>query len=365
MFWPLLAAASASESAALYARQLIGAASGIAIGEPVPEPEWTTAHTIKLDLKTVALRDFSIANEGPAALLCAPFALHGATVADFAPGHSLVAALRDAGIKRLFLSDWRPADADMRLLGIGDYLAALNVLVDEIGGQVDLIGLCQGGWMSMLYAARFPAKVRKLVLAGAPIDVAAAVSKLSALVEATPAAVVDEFVKLGDGLVLGSMLKKIWGLKTLDPQSIHRMLGTRETLNSTKFAELALRFEAWDAWTTDLPGLYFHEVVENLYRRNELATGNFVALGQKIDLGGMKAPLFMLAARDDELIAPAQLFAAERLVGTPSHDLRKALVPGGHLGLFMGRPILEKHWPAIADWLRVPVSASVGIERAG
>ena len=47
---------------------------------------------------------------------------------------------------------------------IDTYLADLNVVVDHLGGAVDLIGLCQGGWLSLMYAARFPAKVRRLVL---------------------------------------------------------------------------------------------------------------------------------------------------------------------------------------------------------
>ena len=57
--------------------------------------------------------------------------------------------------------------------------AALNVVVDELGPPVDLIGLCQGGWLSLRYAARFPNKVRRLVLVGAPIDMAAAPSGFS------------------------------------------------------------------------------------------------------------------------------------------------------------------------------------------
>ena len=77
------------------------------------------------------------------------------------------------------MTDWRSASPDMRFLAIDNYLADLNVLVDELGGYVDLIGLCQGGWLALTYAARFPLKVRKLVLAGAPIDVAAGTSRLS------------------------------------------------------------------------------------------------------------------------------------------------------------------------------------------
>jgi len=62
----------------------------------------------------------------------------------------LVAALRRAGMNRLFVTDWRPATADMRLLGIDQYLADVNVLVDKIGSPIDLIGLCQGGWMALV-----------------------------------------------------------------------------------------------------------------------------------------------------------------------------------------------------------------------
>ena len=162
------------------------------------------------------MRDFSTVQDGVATLLCAPFALHGAAVADLAPGHSLVAALRDAGLRRLFVTDWRSATVEMRYLGIDDYLADLNVLVDQLGGSVDLVGLCQGGWLSLLYAARFPAKVRKLVLAGAPVDIAAGQSALSALAGASPLALFHELVKLGDGRVLGRKVQKFWGAETLE-----------------------------------------------------------------------------------------------------------------------------------------------------
>ena len=72
---------------------------------------------------------------------------------------------------------------------IDSYLSDLNVAVDDVGPPVDLIGLCQGGWLSLVYAARFPGKVRRLVLAGAPIDVMAEPSLPSARARTTPSAV--------------------------------------------------------------------------------------------------------------------------------------------------------------------------------
>ena len=182
-------------------------------GEPDqrPKPEWTTPNHVRLDLTTLELRDFSTANDGVATLVCAPFALHSATIADFAPGHSLVQTLAHNGCRRIFVTDWRSATRDMRLLTIDNYLAELNVAVDEIGAPVDLVGLCQGGVMALIYAARFPSKVRKLVLAGAPVDLNAGASLLSVTARNLPLGLFDEVVRLGEGRVLGQRVIDLWG----------------------------------------------------------------------------------------------------------------------------------------------------------
>lgn len=349
--WPALAAASASEAAAVMARQFVALAGGASHEQAVAEPDWTTPNEIALDLKTVRLRDFSTADTGTPTLLCAPFALHGASVTDFAPGHSLVAALREAGRGRLYVTDWRSADDAMRYLGIDDYLATLNVLVDHIGSPVDLVGLCQGGWLALIYAARFPAKVRKLALAGAPIDTAAAPSGMSEIVARTPAAMFDELVKLGDGRVIGGKVQALWAPNAAGDEEVHRTLETEAPIDSHEFARLKARFQDWYAWTVDVPGTYYLEAVDRLFKRNQLAAGAFVALGQRIDLGRFTTPLYLLAARDDELVAPAQLFALSHLAGTAPENIRTDLAPCRHLGLFMGRSVLREHWPAVAAWL--------------
>ncbi len=351
--WPAFAAAAASEMAALAAKQFADFAVG-PDGPAAREPKWATPHTIALELKTVRLRDFSAEAKGSPTLLCAPFALHGAAITDFAPRHSLVAALCRTGLHRVLATDWRSASPEMRFLGIDNYLADLNVLVDEIGGPVDLIGLCQGGWLALVYAARFPEKVRKLVLAGAPIDIAAAPSALSALADASPLAVFHELVRLGDGLVPGRKVLKFWGVESVDAEDARQVLQTAESIGSAAFNRLEARFRDWYAWTLNLPGTFFLEAVEKLYKRNELATGSFVALGQRIDLATVKTPIFLLAARDDELVAPPQLFAAEHLVGTPAHNVRKVMVAGRHVGLFTGKTVLENTWPSIVRWLGEP-----------
>jgi poly(3-hydroxybutyrate) depolymerase len=351
--WPAFAAAAAGDIANLMARWLADLAVGARDARSIHEPTWTTPHTVALELKTVRLRDFTIGGrEQPPTLLCAPFALHGATVADLTTGHSLVAALQKAGLRHLLVTDWRSATSDMRFLGIDNYLADLNVVVDAMGAPVDLIGLCQGGWMSLMFAARFPDKVSKLVLAGAPVDIAAAPSALSTLADSSPLAIYRELVRLGNGLLPGGNVVKFWGSDTVGTEEIGQLLQTDQAIGSTGFARLQAAFENWNSVTINLPGVFFLECVEKLYKRNELAAGRFVALGRTIDLASVKIPLFSLAARDDELVAPQQLFAVERLVGTPAHDRRKAIAPCSHVGLFIGKRTLEDIWPKIGHWLQ-------------
>jgi poly(3-hydroxybutyrate) depolymerase len=349
--WPALVTAAASEMAAHFSKQFTSLAIGARGEKPPPQPKWTTPHRLALELKTVQLRDFSAGDNGRPCLLCTPFALHGSVVSDLAPGHSLVVALRDSGLTRLFVTDWRSASAEMQYLGIDDYLADLNVLVDEIGSPVDLIGLCQGGWMALIFAARFPRKVRKLVLAGAPVDTKAAPSVLSSLAEGITLEIFREVVRLGDGLVLGKNVLQLWGPETTETDEIKRLLASEEAPGSPVFAQVEAAFRGWYGWTVDLPGSYFLETVEKLYKRNEIAAGTFEALGKRIALTSITAPIFLLAARDDELVAPAQLFAVERLVGTPSRDLRKLTANCRHLGLFMSKQVLRELWPKIVEWL--------------
>jgi len=353
-FWPALAVASAGEAASSIAAQFLGYDADGDRG--TQEPEGATPGQTALELQSVRLHDFAVADGGVPTLLCTPLALHGSAIADLAAGHSLVAALRGAGIERLFMVDWRSASADMRFRGIDDYLADLNVLVDHVGGLVDLVGLCQGGWLSLIYAERFPAKVRKLVMAGTPVDTAARPSELSAVARATPLTTFQSLVDLGDGRLIGSNVAKLWRNDDVDANDIRQALQTLEPPGSAEFIRLEASFRSWNSWTIDVPGTYYLEVVEKLYKRNELMSGSFVALGQRIDLSRLRLPMYLLAGSADEVVTPEQLLAVEGLTGTPQDQLRHEIAPSNHLGLFMGKRTLEENWPRIARWIKEPSS---------
>jgi poly(3-hydroxybutyrate) depolymerase len=347
--WPALAAATASEMAAAFARELAHLAAGLPANAAVREPRWTTPNRVALELPSLRLRAFATDGDGIATLVCAPLALHDAALTDFAPDHSLVAALQTAGLRNLFVTDWRSASPGMRFFSIDSYLADLNVVVDELGGRANLIGVCQGGWMALVYAGRYPSKVRGLVLAGAPVDIEAGESELSRLAHSAPASMAKQLVELGDGCVRGAHLLQLWRHPPLEGEAIHHLLQVPDDMPPS--SPLIARFREWYARPIDLPGTYYLQVVQWLYKDNRLATGRFAALGHVIDLSMVRAPIFLLAARDDEVVAPEQLLAARHLVGSEEGQIRTEIAACTHLGLFMGATTLRQTWPEIARWL--------------
>lgn len=311
---------------------------------------WTTAHSVALQLPSMCLLDFSRAAEGRPLLVCAPYALHRAQIADLAPGHSLMEALQKAGFARLYLTDWHSAAPEMRYFSVDTFLSDLNVAVDTIGPPVDLAGLCQGGWLSLLYAARFPGKVRRLVLAGSPVDVSVP-SELSRMVASLPQQGFEALVRQGDGTVSGKQMLKVWSIpfSLLDVEAALQRRLDRESEDARALLD---RFRHWDSDPLDLPGTYYLEVTDWIFRQNRIAAGHFVALGRKIDLAAVKLPVFLLAAENDIVVPPDQAFATMRLLGTRPAWLQRETEPCSHLGLFMGRRALAGSWRRIARWLQ-------------
>jgi len=321
-----------------------------------PALAWTTPNVIALRLPSMRLRDFSRGGAGQPLLVCAPYALHGTLVADFAPGHSLVEALQKAGVNRIYLTDWRSATPEMRYLSIDNYLADLNVAIDEIGPPVDLVGLCQGGWLSLVYAARFPGKVRRLVLAGSPIDVSVS-SDISRIAASLPQQALDHLVRQGDGIVSGKYMRQFWsvplGLHDVEA-ALQRDLGD----GSDEARALLDRFGRWDRETVDLPGTYYLETTDWIFRENRIAKGHFVALGRLIDLAAVKVPVFVLAGESDVIVPGEQAFAAVPLLGAQSVRVERVADPCDHLSLFMGRRVLSHSWRRIALWLQADVDGA-------
>lgn len=277
-------------------------------------------------------------SHAPVVLIVAPYAVHDASIADFAPTHSLAQTLAEGGVENIALTFWKSATTAMRDYGIDAYLSDLNVAIDDLGGCASLVGLCEGGWLAAVYAARFPRKVSRLVLAGAPIDLAAAESAVTRLLAMVSPATIEQVIALAGGRALGSL-----------SLALSKEFTAEAALQCTGEAALVAKFDNWNAHAIDLPGAFFLQATEWLFRENRLARDCFPALGRPARLSEIKAPVFVLAAANDEVVTLPQAVAAKSLCRGTSVAVR--VEPGGHLSLFMGRKTLDGPWREIARWL--------------
>ena len=71
-----------------------------------------------------------------------------------------------------------------------------------------------------------------------------------------------------------------------------------------------------------------------------------------MNLEDITSPVYLLAGKADDITTREQVFDAEKYLGTPKEQIEKKLVPGGHIGLFMGSRALKEAWPGIARWIR-------------
>jgi polyhydroxyalkanoate depolymerase len=296
------------------------------------------------------LRDYGKSN-GISTLVIAPYAGHTAAIADYHHGQSLIQTLLANGVSHVALTDWKSASDDMKDLDINDYLAEVIVTIDDLGGRVNLVGLCQGGWMSAMAAARFPDKVNSLVLAGAPIDTAAGNGPIKRMAKEIPISFYDELVALGGGLMKGQFLLEGW--KNMHPGQhyILEHIDLYEHIHDPNYLAEKETFASWYQNPIDLPGRWYLQVITQLFRENRFANGKFVGLGRRLNLNQITCPVYLLAGESDDITTREQVFDAEKYLGTADDKVQKQLVPGGHIDLFMGSRTLKETWPGIGHWI--------------
>lgn len=350
VFWPMTMAAQLIEQgAAMYAKNLKFVEEEIRIHEEL-RPKLATPNRVRLDLRTMTLREYGRPGGIPT-LVDAPHAGHTAMIADYHKGQSLVETLLANGVGHVALTNWKSATIDMKDLEIDNYLAEIVVAIDDLGGRVNLVGLCQGGWVAAMIAARFPDKVNSLVLAGAPIDTDAGNGPIKRMVHQSPLSFYEELVALGGGLMRGKYMLQGW--KNMHPEQhyLQDHIDLYEHIDDPAYLKKQETFESWYENPIDLPGRWYLQVIAEIFKENRLARGEFVGLGRKLNLRDITCPAYLLGGQSDDITTPEQVLGAANHLGTPPADIVQRVVPGGHIGLFMGARTLREHWPGIARWI--------------
>ncbi|MFM8331319.1 MAG: class III poly(R)-hydroxyalkanoic acid synthase subunit PhaC [Candidatus Methylumidiphilus sp.] len=269
---------------------------------------------------------------------------------DLQPDRSMIRNLLNLGLD-VYIIDWGyPSKADM-YLGLDDYINGyINTCVNKIRKlsghpKINLMGICQGGTFSAIYAALNPGKIQNLVTLVAPFDFSTNEGLLFNWAKNMNVdALVDAYrVVPGDFLNSGFLMLMPFNL------NIRKYV---DMLDVMEDKDKLLNFLRMEKWIFDSPGQAgecLREFIKECYQGNKLVKGELQIGGQQVNLGNITMPLLNIYASADHLVPPAATKPLNDLVGTEDKTLYE--FKGGHIGVFVGGKSQKELAPAIAKWL--------------
>ena len=298
-------------------------------------------------------------------MLFVPPCINKYYIMDLQPDNSLIRYTVQQG-HRLFVISWRNPDASLAAKTWDDYIedAAIRAIreVQAISGQaqIDTLGFCVGG--TILATALG-------VLAARGEQPAASVTLLTALLDFSNTGILDVFVDeasvqlrevtiggqapRGPGLLKGKELATTFSF--LRPNDLVWNYVVGNYLKGDKPPPFDLLY--WNGDSTNLPGPMYCWYLRHTYLQNELRQpGKLTVCGEKLDLGKIKAPVYVYASREDHIVPWDAAFANTRVM---KGKARFVLGASGHIAGVINPPAAKKrnYWAdgqlggSADDWL--------------
>jgi polyhydroxyalkanoate synthase len=272
-------------------------------------------------------------------------------IVDLRPGNSFIEQLIAAGFD-VFMIDWGVPDerdsANQLEDYVDDYMPACIARVCETSGsdQVNLLGYCFGGFLSVLHAAHHPGSpLRSLTVLTTPADL----QKMGPLgdVLAAPGMKIDAVLD-DNGNVPASVI--LQGFRSLTPTA--EITGYVDLWERLWSDEYVAAHQAMTGWATDqipLAGGVARQLGQ-MIRDNALITDRVVLGGRRVHLSDIEIPFLHVLAKRDQIVPEA---SAEPLVGLiGSQDKAEMRLDSGHIGLLVGRTAAKTTVPAIIEFLQ-------------
>ncbi len=273
------------------------------------------------------------------------------TMLDLQPGRSVANSFLDNGID-LYMVDWGyPTEKD-KFLTIDDHVNGyINDMVDVICQRhkvekINIMGICMGGTMSVMYASLHPDKVKNLVTTVTPSNFDTDKGLLHVWTKQMDA---DEMVD-AYGNISGDFMN--FGFLLLNPARLmlDKYVGFMEHADNKEFVENFVRMEKWIFDSPDIPGETFRQFIKDCYQKNLLIQSKLSIGGQIVDLKNVTMPLLNIYGKYDHLVPPE---ACEKLTGqVGSNDTEDVCLETGHIGIYVSSKTQKEFVPKIVDWLK-------------
>lgn len=299
-------------------------------------------------------RDADGAAEQPPILLVPPLAAP-ASCFDLRRGCSLAEHLLATG-RDAYVVDYGPIAYGDRNLGLEHWVddvipRAIEAVSAEAGGaEVQLVGWCLGGIMSLLATAGGAGPVRSVAVIASPFDVTQVpmVAPLRPLANMAGGGLGTLAYKLLGGAP-APLVKRMYRLAGFD-KYVRKPLTLAANLDDRDFLAQIEAVDEFMASMLAYPGRTFGQIYHRFLRRNDLADGRIALGGRTLDLADVRVPVLSIAGEGDG-IAPRKAVhhVAELLASAP--EVRLASAPGGHLGVLTGRAARRTTWLQLDDFL--------------
>lgn len=270
---------------------------------------------------------------------------------DLQPDRSYIKNLLQGGCD-VYLIDWGfPTKAD-RYISMDDYVNGyINNCVNHILKKhkiqkLNIMSICQGGTLSLVYTSLHQDKVKNLVTLVTPVDFS---TNEGLLFRWSKDMDFDKLVDANNGLIPGEFLNQ--GFEMLKPmmkfqkqQSMMSMIDDKDKLLNF------LRMEKWINESPAQTGECFRQFMKDLYQKNKLIKGELEVGGKKVNLKNITCPLMNIYATEDHLVPPPATIPLNDHVGSADKELFS--FKGGHIGVFVGSKSQKELAPAVLNWLK-------------
>ena len=271
---------------------------------------------------------------------------------DLQENRSIVKEWLNAGLD-VYMIDWGYPNQVDKFLDMEDYVDGyINNAVDFVSERhkqkpVNLIGICQGGTLSVIYSALYPHKVKNLVTMVTPFDFS---TNDGLLFRWSKFMDIDAMVDAEGGLYKGSHLN--FGFNMLKPFSLsfNKYIHFIDKLDDKDALMDFLRMETWIYDSPAQAGVMLKRFVKDLYIGNKLAKNELVVGGRKAEIKNITMPTLCMLAQKDHLVPPAS--TRPFIDAIPCEDKTLLEYPVGHIGMFVSSKAQNDIGPSVAKWLK-------------
>lgn len=269
---------------------------------------------------------------------------------DLQPDRSFVRELLLSGLD-VYLLDWGYADGADRFLGLDAYVDGyLRRCVEFVLGEhgiesLSLLGVCQGGTMSLCYAALEPRQIARLITMVTPVDFKTPENLLSKWAQHIDVGLLTQSGNVsGDFLNLVYLSLMPFRLTQQKYVNLLQMQGDRAQL------ENFMRMEKWIFDSPDQPAAAFREFIQWFFQENRLIRDELTLAKRPVRLKKISAPVLNIFASKDHLVPPSASIPLGARIG--SKDYESMEVNAGHIGLYVGGKTRKSVPAAVTAWLR-------------